>query len=117
MLFLLFSRFIIIPTYISLPPVIDGIDIKDIKLGSLRKNIGYVSQDIFLFSDTIRENIRFGRRNATDKEIEEAATIAGADEFIQRSPEGSSLYVGDLKSGIYILKDANSKIRKFILIK
>ena len=74
---------------------IDGIDIRDIKLASLRKNIAYVSQDIFLFSDTIKENIRFGRRDATEEEIKEAARIACADEFIQRLPDGYNAEVGE----------------------
>lgn len=74
---------------------IDGNDIREIKLESLRRNISYVSQDIFLFSDTIKENIRFGRRDAGDKEIEEAARIAGADEFIQKLPDGYNTEVGE----------------------
>jgi len=74
---------------------IDGVDIKDIKLESLRKNIAYVSQDIFLFSDTIKENIRIGKRNATDEEIEAAAKVAGADRFIRNLPDGYETEVGE----------------------
>ena len=75
--------------------MIDGIDIREIKIGSLRGNIGYVSQDIFLFSDTIRENIRFGRRDAGDEEIEEAVRIAGLDRLIKRLPKGYDTEIGE----------------------
>ena len=74
---------------------LDGMDIREINIRSLRENIGYVSQDVFLFSDSIRENIRFGRRDASDKEIEEAARLAGADEFIKRLPEGYDTKIGE----------------------
>ena len=74
---------------------INGLNIKDIKLESLRKNIGYVSQDVFLFSDTIRENIRFGKRGAKDGEIETAAKLAGIHNFIDNLPEGYDTEVGE----------------------
>ncbi len=74
---------------------INGLNIKDIKLESLRKNIGYVSQDVFLFSDTIRENIRFGKRGAKDSEIETAAKLAGIHNFIDNLPEGYDTKVGE----------------------
>lgn len=67
---------------------IDGIDIRDVKLDSLRKNISVVLQDTFIFSGTILENIRFGRPDATDEEVKEAAKVVGADEFIQRLADG-----------------------------
>ena len=75
--------------------LIDGIELKEINLSSLRKNIAYVSQDIFLFSDTIRENIRFGRRRATDSEIEKAAKVAGIDSFIRKLPKRYDTKVGE----------------------
>ncbi|MCK4420282.1 ABC transporter ATP-binding protein, partial [candidate division WOR-3 bacterium] len=75
--------------------LIDGIELKEINLSSLRKNIAYVSQDIFLFSDTIRENIRFGRRRATDSEIEKAAKVAGIDSFIRKLPKRYDTTVGE----------------------
>jgi ATP-binding cassette subfamily B protein len=73
----------------------NGLNIKDIKLESLRKNIGYVSQDVFLFSDTIRENIRFGKRGAKDGEIETAARLAGIHNFIDNLSEGYDTEVGE----------------------
>ncbi|MCU9612263.1 ABC transporter ATP-binding protein/permease [Caldibacillus lycopersici] len=68
--------------------LIDGYNIKDITLKSLRKNISIVLQDTFIFSGTIIENIRFGRPDATDEEVKAAATAIGADTFIQKLPNG-----------------------------
>lgn len=68
--------------------LIDGIDIREYTRDSLRKCFGIVLQDTYLFSGTIRENIRYGRLDATDKEVEEAAIMANADIFIRRMPEG-----------------------------
>ncbi|HZG85319.1 ABC transporter ATP-binding protein [Paenibacillus sp.] len=67
---------------------IDGIDIRDVTIQSLRSQIGIVLQDTFIFSGTIRENIRFGKLDATDAEIEEAAKAVGAHEFIVNMPNG-----------------------------
>src|SRR4030043_251658 len=66
----------------------DGIEIHEIPLEVLRKSVGYVPQDTFLFSDTIRENIAFGKNNATDKEIEEAARLAQIYDEMMEFPEG-----------------------------
>ena len=74
---------------------IDGTDIKSIKLKSLRENIGMVSQDVYLFSGSIRENIAYGKEDATDEEIKAAAKLAGADEFINELPDGYDSYVGE----------------------
>ncbi len=74
---------------------IDGFDIREIKLESLRKKISYVSQDVFLFSDTIKENIRFGRRDATDEDIMNAAKIAEAHGFISKLSDGYDTEVGE----------------------
>src|SRR5690625_1079353 len=63
---------------------IDGYDLRDVTLDSLRQKISVVLQDTFIFSGTIMENIRFGRPNATDEEVIEAAKLVGADDFIQR---------------------------------
>lgn len=68
--------------------LIDGIDIKNIKKDSLRENIAMVLQDTHLFSGTVRENIRYGRLDATDDEVIEAAKIATAHSFIERLPDG-----------------------------
>ncbi|HHY98528.1 MAG TPA: ABC transporter ATP-binding protein [Firmicutes bacterium] len=67
---------------------VDGHDIRDLTIESLRSRMGVVLQDTFIFSGTIRENIRYGRLDATDEEVEEAARIVGADRFIERFPEG-----------------------------
>lgn len=74
---------------------LDGQDIRSITQESLRNNIGVVSQDTFLFHDTIRENIRYGRLDATDEEIVAAAKRAHADEFIVQKKEGYASVVGD----------------------
>ena len=74
---------------------IDGQDISMVTLKSLRQSIGIVQQDVYLFSGTIRENIAYGRPEASDKEIEEAAIMAGADEFIDRLPNGMDTYIGE----------------------
>lgn len=68
--------------------LIDGIDIRNYTRDSLRRCFGVVLQDTYLFSDTIKENIRYGRINASDKEVEEAAFMANADQFIKRLPKG-----------------------------
>ncbi|TCT22661.1 ATP-binding cassette subfamily B protein [Melghiribacillus thermohalophilus] len=68
--------------------LVDGHDLRDIKLDSLRQNISIVLQDTFIFSGTIMENIRFGRPDATDEEVIEAAKLVGAHDFIQRLANG-----------------------------
>jgi ATP-binding cassette, subfamily B, bacterial MsbA len=75
--------------------LIDGVDLRDVTLHSLHDQIGIVTQESFLFHDTILENIRFGRLDATDKEIEEAARLAHAHEFIIEQPRGYKTLVGD----------------------
>lgn len=74
---------------------VDGVNIKEIKLQSLRKNIGIVQQDVYLFNDTILENIRYGKPDATEEEIYEAARLAGADEFIEELPLKYDTFVGE----------------------
>ena len=66
----------------------DGIDVRRIRKDDLRHSLGMVLQDTHLFTGTIRDNIRYGRLDATDKEVEEAAVIANADSFIRRLPDG-----------------------------
>ncbi len=75
--------------------VIDGQDVKDVTLESLRAKIALVSQDVTLFNDTVRANIAFGRLDATDAEIREAARVAAADEFIANMADGYDTVVGD----------------------
>ncbi|MDD7794998.1 ABC transporter ATP-binding protein [Clostridium sp. 'White wine YQ'] len=80
--------------------LIDGIDVKNIKLNDLRSNIAIVPQDVFLFSDTIEENIRFGNRNASDEQIIEAANLACASRFITKLPEGYNTVIGERGLGL-----------------
>lgn len=68
--------------------LVDGIDIRDVTVESLRRNMGIVLQDTFIFSGTVRDNIRYGRLDATDEEVERAAKIVGAHDFIMRLPDG-----------------------------
>ncbi|MFD1066716.1 ABC transporter ATP-binding protein [Oceanobacillus locisalsi] len=74
---------------------IDGIDIRDMTKESLRKNIGVVQQDVFLFTGTLRENIAYGNLEATDEEIELAAKRAHMEDFIQELPDGYETQVGE----------------------
>lgn len=74
---------------------IDDYDIKNVSISSLRNNIGVVAQDVYLFSGTIRENITYGKANASNEEIEAAAILAGAHEFILSLPDGYDTYVGE----------------------
>lgn len=66
----------------------DGININKIRKSDLRRSLGVVLQDTSLFSGTVRENIRYGRLDATDREVEDAAVLTGADRFIRRLPQG-----------------------------
>ncbi|MFA5523457.1 MAG: ABC transporter ATP-binding protein [Tissierellales bacterium] len=75
--------------------LIDGISIKDIKLKSLRKNIGLVQQDVFLFTGTIKENIMYGNLDATDEEVVEAAKNANIHDFIMTLPNNYETYIGE----------------------
>lgn len=74
---------------------IDGQDVKKLKLESLRRNIGIVQQDVYLFSGTVAENIAYGRPGASLEEIHEAAKLAGADGFIRELTNGYETYVGE----------------------
>ena len=75
--------------------LLDGKEIRGLTLRSLRENIGVVAQDVYLFSGSIRENIAYGKEDATDTEIEEAARLAGAHDFIAALPDGYDTYVGE----------------------
>ncbi len=74
---------------------IDGVDVRDVSLDSLRRQIGVVFEDSFLFSDTIKANIAYGRPDASDADVEAAARAAEAHEFILRLPEGYETVVGE----------------------
>src|SRR5699024_10817403 len=79
---------------------LDGYDIKDIKRSSLRSHMAFVLQDSFLFHGTIRENIRYGRLDATAEEGEQAAIRANAHEFISQRPDGYETVLDQDGSGI-----------------
>lgn len=74
--------------------LIDGKDIKDVTLKSLRRNIGIVQQDVYLFAGTVLDNIRYGKLDATEEEIIKAAKNANAHDFIMGLPEGYDTYIG-----------------------
>lgn len=74
---------------------IDGIDIRDITLSSLRQNVGVVQQDVYLFSGTVRDNILYGKPDATDEEIIRAAKLANAHDFILELENGYDTFVGE----------------------
>lgn len=79
---------------------IDGIDIRDVTQESLRQQIGIVLQDSFLFSDTVLNNIRYGRPDATDEQVIAAARLAHADEFINRLQDGYQTVLGERGAGL-----------------
>jgi len=74
---------------------IDGVDVRNARLTSLRRAIGVVSQDSFLFSATVRENIAFGAPDATDEDVADAARLAQASEFIEELPQGYDTVIGE----------------------
>ena len=79
---------------------VDGLDVRDVQGDGLRRQIGIVLQDTFLFSDTVMNNIRFGRLSATDDDVKEAARLAHADDFIQRMPQGYDTVLGERGTGV-----------------
>ncbi|MFN8442799.1 MAG: ABC transporter ATP-binding protein [Caldilineaceae bacterium] len=79
---------------------IDGVDIRQMKKADLRQQLGLVLQDTFLFSDTVMENIRFGRLNATDEECIHAAELADADHFIRQLPQGYQTQLSERASNL-----------------
>lgn len=90
--------------------LIDGYDIAQVTQESLRRQMGIVLQDPFLFSGTVRENIRFGRLNATDEEVEDAARSVGADEFIRNLRQG---YETPVQEGGVILSVGQRQLISF----
>lgn len=74
---------------------VDGEDVRDLTLKSLRSHIGVVQQDVYLFSGTVYDNIAYGRPGASREEVEEAARLAGAHEFIKELSQGYDTYVGE----------------------
>ena len=79
---------------------IDGVDVRDVTAESIRKQVGIVLQDTFLFSASVMDNIRFGRPDATDEEVYAAAKLANADSFIERLPEKYQTILGERGSGL-----------------
>jgi ATP-binding cassette subfamily B protein len=75
--------------------LVDGVDVREVQLASLRRAIGVIAQDPFLFSATVRENIAFGRGDLGDEEVERAARAAQAHEFIERLPKGYDTVIGE----------------------
>ena len=74
---------------------VDGVDLATLSLSDWRKRLGVVSQDSFMFNETVEENIRFGNPNASLDSVVEAAQIAGAHEFIERLPQKYSTLIGE----------------------
>jgi ATP-binding cassette subfamily B protein len=79
---------------------VDGYDVRDVTLDSLRSQIGIVLQDSFLFSDTVLNNIRYGKLDATDEEVIAAAKLVAADDFIERLPDGYNTILGERGGGL-----------------
>ena len=79
---------------------IDGIDVRDVTMKSLREQIGIVLQDTFLFSTTVMENVRFGRPDARDEEVIAAIKLANADSFVERLPDKYQTVLGERGSGL-----------------
>jgi len=75
--------------------LVDGADVRDLKLTALRPQVGVIQQDPFLFSASVRENIAFGRPDATLEEVESAAALAQAHEFIEQLPDGYETELGE----------------------
>ncbi|HEY2542718.1 MAG TPA: ABC transporter ATP-binding protein [Gaiellaceae bacterium] len=75
--------------------LLDGVDVRDLTLNSLRAAVGVISQDPFLFSATVRENIAFGRTDLSDEEVERVARLAQAHEFVERLPAGYATVIGE----------------------
>lgn len=79
---------------------IDGYDVREVTAASLRSQIGIVLQDTFLFADTVLNNIRYGRLDASDEEVIAAAKLVGAHEFIERLPDGYQTMLGERGTGL-----------------
>ena len=79
---------------------VDGVDIRDMKRGDLRRMFGMVLQDTWLFNGTIRDNIRYGRPDATDEEVVKAADMAFVDHFVRTLPKGYDMVINEEASNI-----------------
>ena len=91
---------------------VDGNDVRDLTQESLRKNIGIIQQDVFLFAGTVMENIRYGRPDASDREVVEAAVRARIHDDIMQMPDGYDTFVGERGVGSASpLRGSSSRIR------
>lgn len=95
---------------------VDGVDVRDQKLAPLRSHIGYVPQETFLFSDSLFENIRFGRPDADAARVENAADVAQATEFIDAMPDGYETVVGERGMGLSGGQKQRTAIARAVLI-
>ena len=96
--------------------IIDGVDVKKHKLKPLRKHIGFVQQDNFLFSDTIADNIRYGEPDADMEQVRRSAKVARADEFIENCPQGYDTVVGERGMGLSGGQRQRTSIARAVLI-
>ena len=96
--------------------LIDGIDVRKQKLKPLRQHIGFVPQESFLFSDTINDNIRYGRPEATLQQVVDSAKAACADEFIRQTPQGYDTVVGERGLGLSGGQRQRASIARAVLI-
>ena len=96
--------------------LVDGVDVRDQKLDALRREIGYVPQETFLFSDTLEDNIRFGRVDAPHDRVEQAADVACATEFIDHMPSGYETIVGERGLGLSGGQKQRTAIARAVLI-
>ena len=95
---------------------IDGIDVREQKLAPLRRSLGYVPQETFLYSDTLTDNIRFGRPDESQERVEQAAHVAQADEFIEHMPYGYETVVGERGLGLSGGQKQRVSIARAVLI-
>lgn len=96
--------------------LVDGVDVRDQKLDVLRREIGYVPQETFLFSDTLEDNIRFGRVDAPHERVVQAADVACATEFIDQMPSGYETIVGERGLGLSGGQKQRTAIARAVLI-
>lgn len=96
--------------------LVDGVDVRDQKLDVLRREIGYVPQETFLFSDTLEDNIRFGRVDAPHERVVQAADVACATEFIDQMPNGYETIVGERGLGLSGGQKQRTAIARAVLI-
>ena len=92
---------------------IDGTDIKDVTLKSLRDHIGVVQQDVYLFMGTIKENIRYGKPDATDEEVIQAAKLANAHDFIMSFENGYDTISDSAESNCQVVRSRDCQLQEY----